>query len=97
MFSRRLVEEAARTRTCAAAGCAREGLTKGYCQRHYKQWHKYGRLTPEREYTLRKEQAGPPAPCRAPDCQQTDLIAKGLCWRHYQQVRRHGKFIEKRG
>lgn len=37
---------------CGAEGCPNEHYAHGYCQRHYMQVKKYGRLTPELEHRM---------------------------------------------
>ena len=73
---------------CKAAGCARQVSISGHCARHYQQVRKYGRLTPELEYSLGTDLVCGVQGCEAP------RIAKGYCTRHYQQVRRRGRLIQ---
>ncbi len=71
-------------RKCMAPNCGNDARTNGYCPKHYRQIRRYGRLTPEREYSAR------PDACSVPGCGKR-VIAKMLCFKHYQQVRRYGR------
>lgn len=76
------------TTCCDAPGCRRSVVKRGYCDRHYQQVRRHGRLTPETEHGRK------PVACKEPGCERTDVAARGLCWMHYTRRRRAEKAAE---
>jgi len=67
-------------KTCKALRCRGTPRTKDLCARHYQQFRRHGRLTPEAEYQTRGWV------CYIRHC--TDpVLAKGLCNKHYKRKR----------
>ncbi|MHC4661733.1 MAG: hypothetical protein ACYS8W_08590 [Planctomycetota bacterium] len=73
---------------CLVAGCGQPFYAKGYCNRHYTQVLRHGRLTPEKE-------RGKVKICQAPGCARTDCIGD-YCKKHYRQIRKHGHLTPER-
>lgn len=59
---------------CSVPGCQGKHRAHGYCGKHYRQVRIYGRLTPEREYRVRR--------CAVPGCEGLHYV-KGYCKPHY--------------
>lgn len=73
--------------TCRVEGCERLSVRKGYCNGHYRQMLKHGKITSKRiaiRDTTRK--------CIVDGC-DSPYHCKGYCERHYSQIRKHGKII----
>ncbi|MGF2716973.1 hypothetical protein ACQUY5_33305, partial [Bacillus cereus] len=61
--------------TCTVEYCNNTYYCKGYCIKHYRQFKKHGRLTPE------LEKVGKTPPCKADGCEGKSL-ALGYCTKH---------------
>lgn len=66
-------------RTCAVEGCSSSARARGWCNKHYSRWQKYG---------------DPLGAYRRPTCSvqgcETVARARGLCDKHHQKWRRYG-------
>ena len=72
-------------RVCKVEGCDGKVSAKGYCQKHYMQYRKYGEaLAPVKEDKL----------CGIEGC-TNKYCCKGYCNRHYQQYKRCGHILER--
>lgn len=72
-------------RICNLDCCTNKFHSKGLCSKHYRQYLKHGRLTPELEI---KEKL---TNCKIPSCENKGIIVKGLCRKHYTQMETHGR------
>jgi len=66
---------------CSAAGCDRPSRSKGYCPRHYKQFLRHGRLTPDKEHR---------DGCMIKGCKNRHK-ARGYCAKHYKELMIRGE------
>jgi len=64
---------------CKAEECSGSVRAWGYCNKHYTQVKKFGRLTPERE-------KNPGRVCNIEGCNE-EYYGKGICKKHYDQRR----------
>ena len=63
-------------RTCKISDCEVKHYAKGYCERHYKQLQRHGKIT-NKEPVMRYEE------CRWCGDGWVPVYAKGLCKTHY--------------
>ncbi len=66
---------------CAADDCSRDAVSKGYCDRHYRQVRRNG------EPKTRRNVVAPP--CKVDGCDRKS-DAKGYCPTHYMRWRKYG-------
>ena len=70
---------------CSVEGCNRKHEAKGYCDKHYKQFKKHGRIIDDE---LK------PKNCLVEGCNEKHY-GKGYCLKHYTQVRKYGTTLER--
>lgn len=71
---------------CSVAGCDELPRTRGWCQRHYLKWLRYGDPT-----VVKRHRDGVWPTCSRPDCTNTTRKgARGLCKLHYERLRQGG-------
>jgi hypothetical protein len=70
--------------TCAAEGCERQAVTRGWCHGHYLRWSRAGTTSDGVPLDRR-----PPALCDVADCSRPHH-SHGLCRSHLERARRHG-------
>lgn len=70
---------------CKVNNCDGKHKAKGYCDKHYRQYRKYGeRLAPVKEVKV----------CSVNGC-NNEVCAKGYCSKHYQQYKRCGHILNR--
>jgi hypothetical protein len=68
---------------CAVEDCQRRSRTRGFCNKHYQRFYRYG----DPLYVKRHRYGERPRPaCSADDCDQL-AACKGMCRKHYQRTR----------
>lgn len=71
----------AEPRICSIPGCGKHTEARGWCKKHYSQWHRRGDpLAPPLKFKQ---------PCRIPGCVRM-CDARGLCNAHYRKWRLYG-------
>ena len=70
-------------KTCKVDGCNGKIRSKGYCNRHYLQMYKHGRIIDNDIRT-----------CSVEGCNGKHH-AKGYCTKHYQQIQKYGHILER--
>lgn len=82
--------------TCLIITCASRIAAKGYCNRHYKSWKRYGdplaaKIRQKSNYieTLYKTPISEAKKCSVIDCSLRHF-AKTFCQKHYQRFRKYG-------
>jgi hypothetical protein len=78
-------------KTCAALGCRRRLLARGFCEAHYARFKRTGEASPDRPIGPGRPAlvAARKQPCTVGGCLRTRL-AKGLCGMHYARKQRTG-------
>lgn len=76
------------SKPCSVEGCESPSLSRGYCNRHYLKWRKYGNPTEDRTGNLGKYER-PERRCSLPDCDSRHY-GKGYCELHWNRWRDHG-------
>lgn len=84
-------EEAAFMAKCKVERCQGPRKTRGYCNKHYIQIRRHGRLMLHREYGPR----GMFVVCKVEGCEGKHR-AHGYCGKHYRQVRIYGRLTPER-
>lgn len=69
---------------CSVEFCQQVVMARGYCNRHYQKWSKYG--NPLAGGTHRQGSNG----CSVEDCTNTRHYALGYCEKHYKRIVAHG-------
>lgn len=77
----------ARPNVCSVEGCERTVHSRGWCQKHYLKWRKYGDPTAGLERDERNRNAG--QECRIGDC-ENPAISRGWCQKHYNRFLKYG-------
>ena len=67
---------------CSVEGCDGKHYSLGFCNKHYKQYKKYGEVKEDR-----------PEICSVEGCEEKHH-ALGFCNKHYMQIRNHGRIID---
>lgn len=80
-------EEQQLKEVCSVEGCERAVHSRGWCQKHYAKWDKYGNPTAGVERDERNRNTG--QECRIGDC-GNPAITRGWCQKHYNRFRKHG-------
>jgi hypothetical protein len=70
---------------CIVEGCNNKYKAKGYCNKHYHQVERHGKITPEKEHNRYSK-------CLVEECNRKPE-AHGYCNTHYEQIRKHGKIM----
>lgn len=78
--------------SCQLAGCTREVVTRGWCNRHYKRWLEGRDVAAERPAVVADFRQSIPViqadlPCASDGCHRR-ARSRGLCQSHYHQQRR---------
>ncbi len=68
---------------CEIPGCGRPHLARGWCQRHYAKWNKYGD-------PLKVVAVPAKTVCSVPGCIPKGRIKAGLCNKHYMRLKTTG-------
>ena len=76
------------SKTCSVENCESKSRAKGYCNKHYQQMLKHGRIIDED--IANKEIKT----CSVENCNNKHY-SKGYCCKHYSQFKRHGEIIDK--
>lgn len=72
------------TDRCSVEGCERARLARGFCNRHYQRWHKFGDPGPADDYPAPGD-----LPCSVDGC-EIPQRSLGYCNLHYGRFKRHG-------
>lgn len=72
---------------CCVDGCNRVEHCRGYCERHYTQVKRYGKITKVEDNWGKQE-------CRVDGCDGKHH-GNGYCTKHWWQMRRHGVILER--
>ena len=75
-------------KTCKVDGCNNKHSAKGYCNKHYLQMMKHGRII-DAEIEEKSNKG-----CLVEGC-ENEHLAKGYCSKHYAQIKRCGKILER--
>lgn len=76
------------SKTCSVENCSNKHSAKGYCNKHYQQMLKHGRIIDENIKEKRVET------CLVDNCDNKHL-AKGYCSKHYAQFKKYGHVLER--
>ena len=68
-------------KVCKFSECSKQSSAKGYCDKHYRRFKKYGDASIVYTYTKSK--------CLDEECER-DAIVKGYCDKHYRRVKKSG-------
>lgn len=66
---------------CSAKLCSNESVSKGFCDKHYRRFKKYGN---EEYVTIHQKKQ-----CSAESCNRNS-VSKGFCDKHYRRYLKHG-------
>src|SRR5205085_10087680 len=78
-------ERKAWTKTCSMPDCEQPVVAKGFCDKHYRRFHKYG----DPVQNARKDDIPAQGTCSFSDCRRP-VYCRGLCSFHYNRQRLHG-------
>jgi hypothetical protein len=70
-------------RTCSVDGCDERHRSRGWCNRHYQRWLKYG------DPDAPRKNAPQPSVCNVDGCERGSYL-RGWCNAHYLRWHRHG-------